>query len=83
ELNLNNIILYPSPAEDYFMIQYNTVIDLKKLEIFDIRGRLVSTQSIGINGNLKQYDVSKLAGGVYWVTLFAEQGKVIKRLVIE
>ncbi len=82
-LSLNDIILYPSPADNYFMIQYNTNLDLKKLEIFDLRGRLVSTQTIGLNGNIKQYDVSKLAGGVYWVTLYAEQGKVIKRLVIE
>jgi beta-lactam-binding protein with PASTA domain len=81
--NASDIILYPSPAENYFMIQNNSTVELTKLEIYDIRGRLITTDTIGIEGNSKQYDVSRLAGGVYWVTIFAEKGKLIKRLVIK
>ena len=78
-----NITIYPSPAANYFMIQNNSSVELIKLEVYDIRGRLVFDHAIGMNGNSHQYDVSKLAGGVYWVTIYAEKGKVIKRLIVE
>ena len=82
-LQEEDIIVYPSPANNFFRIQYNGNMRLTKLELFDIRGRSISTHSINNEGNNLQFDVSKLANGVYWVSIFAEKEKIIKRLIIE
>ncbi|PIZ08056.1 MAG: hypothetical protein COY56_05830 [Flavobacteriaceae bacterium CG_4_10_14_0_8_um_filter_34_31] len=78
-----DVIIYPSPANNFFRIQYNGNLTLTKLELFDIRGRSISTHLISYEGNNLQFDVSKLANGVYWVNIFAEKEKIIKRLIIE
>ena len=79
----NDIVLYPSPADNFFMIQNKGNIILTKMDVFDIKGRLVASHFINSEGNNLQFDVSKLAGGVYWISIFSENGKIIKRLIVE
>src|SRR5690606_28097069 len=78
-----NITLYPNPAENNFKIQNNSSLVLRNIEIFDIRNRLIASYPIGLDGNAARYDVSKLAAGTYWVVIYAEGGKFIKRLLKE
>ena len=74
----SNIVIYPNPAQNNFTIQTNTN-DKQTLQVFDVNGKLVLTQTI--NGTIN-IDASTLAQGVYNVSVTNNEGVVNKRLVI-
>ncbi|MBK5213114.1 MAG: HYR domain-containing protein, partial [Flavobacteriaceae bacterium] len=81
--NENEIIVYPNPAETTFNIQNNGFSVLNRVDIFDLRGRLIRTFPINQDGNTTQIDVSRFDAGVYWITIYSENNRIIKSLIIE
>lgn len=76
--NNSTISVYPNPSSTNFVIETSNK-DKQTLQVFDINGKLVLTQSINGKTNI---DVSNLAEGVYNLSLQNANGVVNKRLVI-
>lgn len=81
--NENEIIVYPNPAKITFNIQNDGSSVLNKVDIFDFSGRLIRTFPIKQDVNFTQLDVSRIAAGVYWIAIYSENNRIIKRLIIE
>ena len=76
--NVSQIYIYPNPNNGNFIIEPNST-DKQTLQVFDVNGKLVLTQSINGTTNI---DASNLAEGVYNLSLQNANGVVNKRLVI-
>jgi hypothetical protein len=79
-LNKNDLInqlvnVYPVPSNDVVFVNMPSNIQLNKIEIFDVTGKLVdTTTSTQINFNRK---------GLYIIKVTTQQGVATKRVVIE
>jgi hypothetical protein len=65
-----NINLYPNPTQSSFEIQTNLVFN--KIEIRDMKGRVVKTENSG-----KTINIASLQKGTYLVQLIDEKSKII------
>ncbi len=81
--DLNDMIeVYPTPASSEIWIEY-LLIDTKpvsKIDIYDVEGKLVLTQSIRNGYGLERVDVSQLSEGNYVLKMgdFSKQISVMK-----
>ena len=73
--------IYPDPAEDYINIETNPLLNDGTLNIYDIGGRLISTQSV--NKSKTEVRISNFPSGVYVVKVLSkevvENGKFVKK----
>jgi PKD repeat protein len=72
------LIIYPNPNNGKFIIETNNT-DKQTLQIFDVNGKQVLSQTITGKTNI---DVSNLAEGVYNLSLVSAANVINKRLVI-
>lgn len=75
---VNELKIYPNPGNDKLSIETNNA-SWQTLQVYDITGKLVLTQSI--NGNTT-INTSALNEGVYNVSIISTNGVANKRLVI-
>jgi hypothetical protein len=73
--NNKNIIIYPNPATDILQIQ--TTLQIKSIDVLDITGRLLFTTTAKI------IDCSGLSEGVYFIKATTEKGVVVKKFIKE
>ncbi|HTA63476.1 MAG TPA: T9SS type A sorting domain-containing protein, partial [Bacteroidia bacterium] len=71
----NKVNIYPNPINNNFTIETNNT-DKQTLQIFDVNGKLVLTQTINGKTNI---DASNLAEGVYNLSLINPSAVVNKR----
>ncbi|MAB40018.1 MAG: hypothetical protein CL528_08280 [Aequorivita sp.] len=81
--NIGSVELYPNPAKHTVMIGNPQNLSLEKLNIFDIRGRVVKTVDLRNMGAEKAIDVSEMAAATYIVIIESETGPITKRLIKE
>jgi len=62
---------YPNPTEDRLRFQYSPDVQPKQIDLYDLQGRLVQTQS----GNFESIDLSRLAAGSYTMRVTLNDGK--------
>ena len=70
-----DIIPFPNPAQNIINIPFGNNIGLSTIAIYDITGKLVSTQSVSLNDkNLVSIDVSEIPNGTYTFNTTFENG---------
>jgi hypothetical protein len=67
--------IYPNPASEVIYISSNSAIE--KIELYDMLGKFIMTSS-----DAQQIKVNHLNTGVYFVKLYAVQGQITKRIII-
>lgn len=75
----NNIDVtpYPNPAQNMIQIPLNDVNGLTTIQIFNVAGKLVETQTVSVSaGQVLKVNVSNLENGVYTFGLRYEDGNV-------
>lgn len=71
---------YPNPVEDVLRVEYSPDITPKTVELYDLQGRLIKTQS----SNLESVAMENLPAGTYTLRVLLEDGtsysdKVVKQ----
>ncbi len=74
--NGNNISIYPNPVA-YELIIEGAELKGSQVRIFNAMGQQVNLVSVQSNDNLVRINVSRLAGGVYYITVTGHDKKVI------
>lgn len=69
---LSGISIYPNPVKD--ILNINSVKDIDKVEIYNISGQKLSSQSLNINE--RNIDMSVLPSGTYMVRVFLTTGAI-------
>ena len=81
----NGVAIYPNPASTTVNVEFGfNMNSLTVVEITDITGRLVSTQSISnpIQGQTMNIDVANLNAGSYLITVKNDTQKLVQKLVL-
>lgn len=75
EFQLQQISLYPNPANDVVNIQLLDGLLLQRVELYNVIGQKVSSsESVDLQ-------VADLAAGLYFVKIITSEGTVLKRLI--
>ena len=72
-------IFYPNPAKSFVILEFETLHESERVQIFDMRGRRVKTAEAGAGKKQMQIDVSDLSEGTYIIRF----GNVAKKLIVE
>lgn len=72
-----NVITFKNPAKYFIEIQSELPID--KVEIHSITGSIMKSTT----KNLSKIDISNLSSGIYIVSIYSENEKSVKKLVVE
>ncbi|MEW5676880.1 T9SS type A sorting domain-containing protein [Flavobacterium enshiense] len=75
----NNFSVYPNPATNYITIENKESLDFE-YEILDVNGKQLVK---GTNADSRQVDVSSLQKGFYFISIKANQGKSVYKLIKE
>ena len=74
----NSTIVYPNPTTGKFRIE-NSELRIEYVEVFDVYGKLL--QTIAINDNSVELDLSTFASGMYLVRVMCDEGSVTKSII--
>ena len=80
------IEIYPNPNDGIFTLELkNTMESDIDVEIFDVVGKNIHSESINMNNVNKatEIDLSNLSTGVYTVVVLSKNSKISKKLIIE
>ena len=74
---INDIVAYPNPVKDF--LNFKTEHNILKVEVYDIAGRILSSNSISEN----KIDLSELKTGNYILKLYTEKGIMNTKIMKE
>jgi hypothetical protein len=75
-----NIKVYPNPTTGELEFESDNLI-INKIEVFDIKGKIVLSHHFSILSAHHRIDISNLNSGTYFVKVFTEQDEIIKKVV--
>jgi len=75
----NNIMVYPNPASNYFIVKLNFDVENSEINVFDINGRIVHKQSIGSGET--QISIDNLQDGIYLLNIIIDNKVFYKKIV--
>ena len=81
ELSTTNFVLYPNPANDKLNILLNEQWSDARITINDLKGSLISSQSISAGEKNMTIDISDLTTGVYTLSIRSDENVAVKRFV--
>jgi ligand-binding sensor domain-containing protein len=76
---MDDIILFPNPANDFITLKMPDGLQNSTVNIFDIQGKKIKTYSI--NNNRERLDVSAFPSGIYLVKIQSDENYTVKRIV--
>ena len=79
----NEVTIYPNPAKNQFFIKNESTLNLSKVIIYDVSGRLISKIDFI---NAKKTETINLQGaskGLYFVNIYSDNTVTTKKLVLE
>lgn len=78
-----DINLYPNPNNGIFTLEVNGPNADFNLEIMSVNGQLIRSEYINADKFSKQYDLSNLAKGVYYIRLYNDDMTQTQKLIIQ
>jgi len=79
----SNMFVYPNPANDFLVVKTNEGIRINTVEIYDITGKVVRTES-GLNKLSHQINgVDQFPAGLYLVKVTTDQGLVTRKVFVD
>ncbi len=81
--NLTDLIaVYPNPASNYFVIEFNNV-KIKNINLFDITGGLINNIVLGVEKTNRFYlNTDIYSNGFYVLQIETDKGVLLKKLII-
>lgn len=83
EKKLSAIIVFPNPAQDKILIEHDVKNNINQINIMDVAGKTVKSISENLQQKTININVADLAKGIYFVQVEAENGTIIKKIVID
>ena len=77
----NEFTMYPNPAKTFVSLKLKTVVGIGSIVVTDLYGKQVKMQPLSMGNNT--LDIASLSKGFYLVSIITEQGKTMKKLVVE
>ncbi|WP_298340217.1 T9SS type A sorting domain-containing protein [uncultured Algibacter sp.] len=78
----SGITLFPNPTKNEFFIK-SSYVNIDKVEIYDVRGRLVSNIDISDATKNKTINMRNASQGLYFVNIHSEGRFITKKLILD
>jgi len=79
---MNAVTIAPNPAADFVEVrQENPALEIKTIELVDIRGSVLQTQTIRDTGMSETIDLQNYATGIYFIRIFTESETFSHRII--
>jgi hypothetical protein len=83
EFNTGELVVYPNPAEDLVRITWGNVdLNLTKIEMFDVQGKLVWDEKISRKQKFVEINVSEYSRSTYFLKVTGENYTTVVNLVL-
>lgn len=79
--DLGEISVYPNPSSGIFVIELENPSAINTIEIRDITGSIIYSQSS--IGNINEVDLSGLSSGIYFIEFLGEAESITEKIVIQ
>lgn len=76
-----NFIVYPNPAKTIVNIKVDNLVGKGEIILTDLLGKQIKQQLLSLGNN--SINVSHLAKGMYLINIITEQGREVKKVVVE
>jgi acetyl esterase/lipase len=76
-----DVSVYPNPAQTNVTVKVSNVANLQVVKVYDLTGREVLT--VNASGKNEITIDNQLKGGVYFMEVYTDKGKVARKLIIE
>lgn len=86
DFDFNDFVLYPNPNQGSFTVKFlsNSQNELIDIDVYDLRGRSVYKKSFSNTETFSQtINLDNVQSGVYLVSIFDGNKKVVKRIIVE
>lgn len=80
---IDGVTIYPNPTQGVVTVKKTNDIQLIKVELFDLNGRILKSQSLSDMQTEKNIDIINLASGVYFVKVTSDNSTGVMRLIKE
>ena len=77
------IKVYPNPTKGHLFIRNDGHINLEKVVVFDVSGRLIVKRDISNTSGLTTISLSGVSKGVYFVNIHSETAFITKKLILK
>jgi hypothetical protein len=75
----SKITVYPNPIEEFVSIKAHNHIQINSLKLFDLLGKMV----LESKSNKKQFELTHIKTGVYFLQIETNKGNLVKRIIKE
>ncbi len=76
------IIIYPNPTTGKFVINLPYLFE-SKIKVFDLKGEIIFQQSISLNNEAIEIDLSGHAKGVYYLNIISDTLSITKKVLVK
>lgn len=77
------ISIYPNPTSGQFYIKNTSLINLDKIVVYDVRGRLISQHDMTNSARTQTINLFGASKGLYFVKILSERTEITKKILIE
>lgn len=77
------ISIYPNPSNGTFNIKNTSLINLDKVTIYDMSGRLISEYDMRNSARVETINLYGASKGMYFVNIHSEKAMITKKLVLD
>ncbi len=78
----NNISIYPNPTNGVFYIKNRSLINIDRIAIFDITGKLVLDQDFSTSSDIT-INLEGYAKGMYFIDLLSDENVITSKLLLD
>jgi hypothetical protein len=88
-LNINEEILnkainlFPNPTKGILHIKNDAFVNLEKVAIYDISGRLISQQPLSNTSKSNIINLAGMSKGIYFVTILSDSAVITRKVVLD
>jgi len=76
------VSIYPNPTKGEFFIKNESYLNIDKVIIYDLSGRLISQYDINSASRIESINIQGMAKGVYLVNLHSDRANISTKLVL-
>jgi hypothetical protein len=77
------VSIYPNPSKGSFNVKNTSLINLEKVVIYDISGRLISEYNMTNSSRIKTINLVGVSKGMYFINIHSKRGRITKKLILE
>ena len=75
--------VYPNPTKGDLFISNNRNINLERVAVFDVSGRLIAQKDISSTYGLNTIHLNSVSNGIYFVNIYSDTTYITKKITLE